>query len=212
MPPDIIDWAIQQTDTTGVFLSLIPKPHILVNGVPAGGCFDCVGGMVRVATGRPRKIWSQTLVHEVCHMHQWREKTDLWNAQDIGGIDVGNFVNYWLTGMIELNWHQRNRYFGLVRQLELDCEMRTAETIGKMAFGIDQAQYIAQANAYIFFHEVALRNRVWIKPKSLTQQSRRLDELCPSEFLPADDYADVETWCDLHDFLLQKCAISLLPS
>lgn len=205
-----LNHVLSEADGNGVTVSLLPMPHIYSNGTPCGGYFSSETNTIAVATDRPYRVWMPTLVHEYGHFMQWRESCQIWKQQDLEGTDVGSFVDYWLSGRVELNWHQREKYFGLVRELELDCEQRAVEIAEEWDLAINRIGHIVQANSYIFFHEVASRNRVWVKPKSFTDHERQLRRLCPHEFLSLEEYADMETWCDLHDFLLENCSVSLL--
>lgn len=128
------------------------------DGLGCSGYFDSEDRVLAVATQRPD--WFVTLLHEYGHMCQWRD--------DPGGFD-DDWDEYfwdWLVGEKELTQRQLRKAVNRVRGVELDCERRTVALISRHPeLGIDIADYIRKANAYMYLYTVVAHRRKWVGMK-----------------------------------------------
>ena len=185
---------------------LVQEPVVYCNGLPCGGVFEAETYHLRVATGRPYKVWAPIFVHEFAHYLQYQEDIPECDAMLLNGdVYVGYLADQWLAGNVELNRKQRLRYFRAMQALELDCERRTCLLLAQWKLGVDRDAYGSMANAYVLSHEVALQHRVWLRPRALTTNLRRLQELLPTYLLPQAEYWDRGRFQDAFDFLLAVC-------
>lgn len=113
--------------------------------------------VLAISTGKPFDEWFPTLVHEYCHFTQWNENIKLWKANEHCG-----YVFEWIDGMHDdVDESFIHECIDLLRDLELDCEKRTAALIKKRHLPIDLKSYIKKANAYINFYNYIKENRKW---------------------------------------------------
>ena len=94
-------------------------------------------------------------------MDQYLEDSTIWNQNKVKGYDAYDIVDLWMDGYIELNDDQLKRYIGAARDLELDCEMRSADKIVKYNLPLDVSRYIKAANAYVLFYNVMMITKKW---------------------------------------------------
>jgi len=118
------------------------------------------------ATGKSKKLWIPVLAHEHSHMEQWLEQVPAWTncMETENGEDACGLVFEWLQGKIELKQEELWRCISLTREVEFDCEKRTAKKIKKFNLPIDVDEYIQKSNAYVAFYNVMTRTRKWYKP------------------------------------------------
>jgi hypothetical protein len=94
------------------------------------------------------------LVHEWNHMQQWKEQCSAWKKSE-------NQIFEWYGGEVELTPKQAYKHTMAALNVELDCEMRSAESIILYNLPIDVDKYTQRANAYVLFYHAALKNRQW---------------------------------------------------
>lgn len=126
------------------------------DNVLCSGYFDDHGmARLSVATGDGLEHWLPVLVHEFCHMQQWKENTEVWrNAKE-------EKLFAWLGGKITLSKRGLMTQFRYARDLELDCERRSVRMIERWRLPIDIPAYIKAANAYLAFYAVLRDHQIW---------------------------------------------------
>lgn len=120
-----------------------------------GGYFSA-GKEPLLACATGKKGWVEILIHESCHMDQWKENTRVWRSTK------SDIFDDWMNGK---NF-PRKRVVECIRHsqaLELDCEKRAVKKIKKLGLNIDTKWYIKRANAYVLFYSVILETRKWCK-------------------------------------------------
>ena len=118
-----------------------------------------------------------TLVHEYCHLTQWRDKLPLWTECEINKSH--NKVEKWLAGE---NTYVIEKHISLCRDLELDNEKRSVKLIKQFNLEIDIDLYIKRANAYIQFYNYMLYSRRWCTPSNSPYLNQRLLDAMPNTF------------------------------
>lgn len=116
-----------------------------------------------VACGQPIKQWLPILIHESCHMDQWIEDIPLWNNNLIGNYEAMDIVDLWCSRKVELTNVQLSTYTKLGREIELDCEKRTAAKILEYNVPINITEFIQKANSYVYFYTMIKDTRSWYK-------------------------------------------------
>lgn len=125
------------------------------DGSHCSGFFDENIPTLQVATAVAETDWLGILIHEYGHVTQWVEQCPPWvaHAKTPGMWD-------WLEGK---PLRGAKHVVALTRDLEADCERRTARLIQELGAPMDLGAYCQQANAYIHFHNVIAEKRKWVK-------------------------------------------------
>jgi len=130
-----------------------------------------------VAMKKPQKDWLPIFLHEYSHFRQWKDKAIVWKETDV------NCMDSWLTGVDFSEKTVDRSIFGL-RNLELDCEIRTVALIQEHDIKMDIDLFIKQANAYLLFYNIVRTHRVWYK--IAPYEVKEIIDLMPPTFL--EDY------------------------
>ncbi len=108
-----------------------------------------------------------TLAHEYCHLTQVKDKLVLWDLCDESSPKFDDWLNGKEVKDIKI-------HVSIVRSLELDNEIRTANLMDIYDFGISKEDYIRKANAYIMFHNWILITRRWSKVGKSASTNQRI--------------------------------------
>lgn len=117
-----------------------------------------------VACGQDPQKWIQILLHESSHMDQWIEKSPYWTNGKFCGIEAINVIELWIRRYIEFQDDKKWKIVRAARNVELDCERRTAIKIANLDIGINPEQYTVRANAYVLFYNIIGLHRRWYTP------------------------------------------------
>lgn len=110
------------------------------------------------AMGSPN--WELTLVHELNHLRQWREDTEIWN--DYISI-TGNVIDAVLSGK-KVNDKKLMKDARITLLMEHDCEKRAYETLKKLGYPQKKLiEYIQKANSYALFYLYIATRKKWYK-------------------------------------------------
>jgi hypothetical protein len=137
----------------------------LTDEIKCGGFFDDGSDpKIRKATlafaqGRPDYL--ELLVHEYCHMTQWKEQIPLWEPSTKGMT----IMDEWLSG-VDYPEDVIEEAISISRDLELDNERRSVEMMKKWDLPIDTVLYTKKCNAYILFYNWIKISRKWSDPKN----------------------------------------------
>lgn len=192
------------TKTSGVAFRLENEPY-LADEIPCSGYFDSKGKVLAVATGRPEKEWLTTLIHEFCHLLQWKEDADVWRACFVDSMDASDVLDGWLSGSQAYSEEQVDKAIFSLIELELDCEVRTTAFIRYFNLPIDLSEYAQKANAYIAFYHQIRRTRKWYDPAIAPYALETVWREMPTDFASLD-YSDPEACLSLADFSLCQSA------
>ena len=138
----------RQCKKYGIELVLSPSATVVLTDDFAQHCsgyFCDTDKALVVACGKPFKEWFKILVHEFCHMEQWKsdERWPKWSAACGKTWD-------WLAGTGMYNKMQLLELLDDMVELEKDCEMRAVEKIRKWGLPMNISQYIREANVYLY--------------------------------------------------------------
>lgn len=199
MSPEVLRFCDHIKETAkkhGVLFTLSPESH-----TPYPTTKDLVNGylvefpqkQLAVACGKPMEQWLPILAHESSHLDQLIEKSHYWYDSYVPGttFETVDIIMLWIENKIELNETQLNNYIKLSRNVELDCERRTAEKIKTFDLPIDITEYIQKANSYIFFYTAMKTTKAWYIPGKEPYRTKEVWSLCPTEFLSDDEYENV---------------------
>jgi hypothetical protein len=151
MPPEFKPFMAsvkRQCKTYGIELMLSPSRDVVLTDDLSQNChgyFCDRDKALVVACGRPFKEWSRILVHEFCHMEQWKtdNRWDKWTDACLKTWD-------WIGGDAMMNKTQLTKVLDGMVELEKDCEMRAVEKIKKWGLPISISDYIKRANVYLY--------------------------------------------------------------
>ena len=143
------------------------------NSIKASGYFDENVPTLVCSMGRKDSI--EILVHEYCHLTQWRERIPLWVEAEISM----NLIDEWLSGKEVKNI---KKHIEISRDLELDNEKRAVNTIKEFNLPINLDNYIRKANSYVHFYNYMLISRRWATPTKSPYTNKRLLESMSTKF------------------------------
>jgi len=147
-----------------VSLNLVEKKWVEVEGrIKVNGYFDEENKSLVCAVDKPCKSWLPILVHEYGHFEQWVRQCEPWKRINVDGEDQGDALFLWIKKKKRYKQTDLKRYTARTRNLEADCERRTAKNIRKFKLPIDVNSYIQQSNSYLYFYNYALLRRRWWK-------------------------------------------------
>lgn len=142
----------RQCKIYGIELMLSPSRTVVLTDDYAQDCsgyFCDRDKVLAVACGKPFKDWIEILVHEFCHMEQW--KTDpRWK----GWTDACGKTWEWMAGDIIMNKTQLSNLLDNMVELERDCEIRAVEKIKKWGLPISVQKYVQKANIYLYSYHM----------------------------------------------------------
>lgn len=154
LPKEVLDYIqlrIEQADEKGIKVDFRKGRNIKLGGSLFTGCFDEFN--ITVATGRPWKIWFPIFIHETCHFDQWAEKAPVWKNLEYKKTDLNTLLEKQLK---RKNPDRRLLWKCLtgIRDMELDCELRTIKEIKKYKLPVDIDEYTRSVNVYMYWHMV----------------------------------------------------------
>lgn len=166
------------------------------------------------ATGGKPSDWVPILAHEHSHMEQYLEQAPAWtNCVQPNGEDSCAIVFEWISGDRELSKKEIKYHFDRAREVEFDCEKRTAKKIKKFNLPYDATEYIQKSNAYVAFYNVMARTRSWYKPGRSPYKLDAVWKKMPTTFrskklynIPMDD-STIKLWQPCFDFDI--CGVDL---
>lgn len=139
--------------------------------IKCSGYFDEMNRILVVSKMHPD--FFHTLIHEYCHVLQWKENGPLWK-----NIDKSSpLVDKWLTGKSVKNY---KKHLAAVRDMELDCEKRAVELMKKWNFPIND--YVKKANAYVQFYNWLAKTRRWSSPENSPYTNKIIVSAMPNKF------------------------------
>lgn len=171
-----IKYVKSECKKSGVKVDIRNVSYVKMSGnIKCSGYFDSEAKVLVCAKNSPN--WLETLVHEFCHYLQWKENCPAW----VNGIDSVELIDRWIGGeeFEDIDYH-----IGMVRDLELDNEKRSAELIKKWGLDseIDLDSYIKKANAYVLFYNWLGKTRRWSTPKNSPYKNEKLLKAMSTQF------------------------------
>lgn len=158
----------------GVKCDLRKTSYVKISeSIKASGYFD--ESVPILVCSMNRKDSVEILVHEYCHLTQWRENIPLWKAAtpSIPAIDE------WLSGKEIKNIE---KHIANARDLELDNEKRAVKIIKEFELPVNVENYIRKANSYVHFYNYMLISRRWCTPTISPYTNKVLIEAMSPKF------------------------------
>jgi len=153
----------------------------LTNDIKCGGFFDDGSNpetrKATLAFAQGRADYLELLVHEYCHMTQWIDGIDLWEASS-GAMST---IDEWLSG-VDHPMEEVEAALNAARDLELDNEKRSAEMFRKWDLPVDVNLYIKKANAYVLFYNYMKTSRKWSVPGNAPYTNKNILEAMSDKF------------------------------
>ena len=156
---------------------------------------DSGGSRARLLVAGKHKNWFETLIHEFCHLKQWKEHDPIWQNEHEHFWD-------WVSGEVpKLSKKHIVMSVRRLRNLELDCEKRAVRMIRKYGLPVDIKHYIKGSNAYVKFYTLLGKTGAWCTYS--TYRTPKIMGYMPSKFMPERWYrtldatfvADVFKYC-----------------
>lgn len=189
----IFDKIVKDCEKSGVKFKAVNKKRVNVAGTKCSGYFSTDPNELAVAM-LDKDGGFKTLIHEYCHMQQWKENCKAWTSCEIKDtdLDTETIIDLWLNHIIELSKEQLSKYIEVSRGVELDCEMRALKYIRKYELEkeVNPEEYAKAANAYLFFWSTLKKTRKWYDKKRPWEIPEILKEM-PSKLLKNKEYEKV---------------------
>lgn len=164
-----VRWVKNECKKHGVECSLRNVKYLrLEKTIKCSGYFDDgIAGKAKLVVAMNRPDWLEILVHEYCHLTQWKSGHKLWKK---AGESL-HYIEKWLSGgkVNRIDSHLAN-----ARDLELDNEKRSVDLIRKWNLDVDVDNYIRKANAYIQFYNYLRVSRKWSVPSNSPYTNKNL--------------------------------------
>lgn len=158
----------------GVKCDLRNTKHVRISpSIKASGYFDESVPTLVCSMGRKDSI--EILVHEYCHLTQWKEQIPLWKK--VGASMTA--IDDWLSGE---NVKNIEKHLANSRDLELDNEKRSVKLIKEFDLPINIDNYIRKANSYVHFYNYMLISRRWCSTNNSPYSNKRLIEAMSPKF------------------------------
>lgn len=157
---NFINLELNKCRTHNISINLPKSRQVMHNNMHCAGYFDDSIKELSVACGRNLQKWLPVFVHETCHLDQWIEQIEIWNAR-INGLDPLPMIDAWLLKEVELDPSTKQLAFDCVAAIELDCEQRSVEKIKKYNLPINIPNYIKKSNAYVWSYRLVQETRDW---------------------------------------------------
>lgn len=162
----IVQYVIDKANRHGVEVLLSAERMVPIqDGNDCNGFFqDEPKPKLAVACGQEQDRWIQVLLHESSHMDQWIESSPYWTDGKFCGVEAIDIIELWIRKYVELTDKKKWEIIRAARNVELDCERRTALKIENWDLGISAEQYTQRANAYVLFYNMIGMYRQWYSP------------------------------------------------
>lgn len=183
----------RQCKTYKVELMLAPSKQVILTDdflQECSGYFEDTERALVVACGKPVEEWMQILIHEFCHMEQWKSD-DRWGKWNIA---CGKMWG-WMAGEIIMNKKQLANVIDDMIELESDCEMRAVEKIKQWNLPINTTIYTQKANIYLYSY--AMMPYLKRFPTGI-YYDKELFKMSPSKFMKS--YKKVPS--NMYDYML----------
>lgn len=173
--------------TSNVFFDLEYSEKVFYGNIKCNGFFESQynyqgknGPYLCVAIKKSLNKWLPIFIHETCHMDQWLENSPLWlTSKDFALLDN------WLEGK-EYPIKEIIEFIHKVILVEADCERRTIEKIKKYNLPIDTKYYAQRANAYLYYYQWLVANRLLYK--TAPYEVPEIIGFMPEEIKSDDEY------------------------
>lgn len=147
------------------------------NGHKCGGYFCSSTKKIAVAKGNPN--WAIILLHEYCHLIQWRENCEAWSNSCRYRID---YMSEWLADSRYVSKAKLDEVFRTTMNVEQDCERRKIAYLKQLGISKKKIQEeIQKANAYVLFYMYVKKNQIWNLPK-YPSRIKKIWSQCPKNF------------------------------
>jgi hypothetical protein len=151
------------------------------------------------ATKQPLDIWIPVLAHEYSHFRQWKEKSRYYtNGASVAVLDG------FLEGTKVKSNQRLTKAINKIQEMELDCEKRSIDLIGRYGLEFDLSLMIQRANAYIWFYSVVQKlGRWYTTPPGMVEQ---IIKYMPKVFMCIEYYrGDILETSDLFKLYKKYC-------
>lgn len=158
----------------GVKCDLRKTKYVKISdNIKASGYFDETVPTLVCSMGRKDSI--EILVHEYCHLTQWRDQIPLWKCVGTSMTAIDD----WLDGK---NVKNIKKHLANSRDLELDNEKRSVKVIKEFELPINIDNYIRKANSYVHFYNYMFLSRRWCTPNNSPYGNKKLMQAMSPKF------------------------------
>lgn len=157
--------------------------HVDSSNIPCSGYFD-EESLVVAVDKKTTNDWLDVLVHESCHMDQWKEKCKHWYDDSVGLHVIEDYIK----GKKYIKSKLKQAFINTIN-MEIDCEKRTIKKIKKYNIPFNAEVYIKKANSYLFGYGITYKTKKW--PKT-PYENPLIYKKMPKVFLKAEEYLNID--------------------
>ncbi len=180
----------------GVLFHLVDEQHIVLEkGNEVSGSF-LENDSLDVAIRKPTDHWFPVLVHEYCHLLQWKKKNKAW--RDVSINFKRRFPKYKEDAVtVFWSWMSKSKNYPknvidlatkYTRNIEVDCEKMTYKMLKKLnlkGFEKELNKYKRESNSYLLYYNVM-------------RETRKIWKFSPCEFYAVTKYLP-NKWLDSYE-------------
>lgn len=155
-----LDYICQENAVQIIFTN---RNYVKLNGIKSSGYFDDEKRVLACCLKTANTEWLSTLVHESCHLDQWRAKSAIWQEFDKHPCNKNEWLDNWLNKKIELSQDQIAEMCDVTKRMEWDCECKSIEKIKQYKLKIELDRYLKQSVIYVMFYDFIAKHRKWYK-------------------------------------------------
>lgn len=192
---DRIDFA----EEYGFKVVLSPKEFKKIDSnFPCAGYFSESDNEIFMCMNNPQIMY--VLVHEFCHLDQYLTECKVFKDLNKKGKDLYELHGDHIEGK-KIPESLIKEALKAARDLELDCEKRSAKQILKYHLPIKVEDYVQSANAYVFLHNamsITQRTIIPLKsPSNLPHIYKKLPKFFLKDYsvMPEEYFKDVKKYC-----------------
>lgn len=169
----------EQCDLYQIEFRPVDAPFVQFGEIQCSGYFDDKTCVLAFAVGKSVEAWVTTMIHEYCHMMQFKAGLSVWTEVD--KINASVVVDKWLEGVDYSDEILDRAVQGLI-DLERDCEQKTSQMLRSHNAPIDVSVYNQKANAYIIFYKEMRQTRKWYDPMNPPYANEAIYSLMPTDY------------------------------
>ncbi len=176
---DDLDYICQENAVQIIFTS---KNYVKCDGINCSGYFNENKRELVCALKTDNKTWLSTLVHESCHLDQWREQSAIWQLFDKSTANNEDIIDKWLLKKEQIDNTLLDEAFKITKEMEWDAEKRSIEKIKKYNLPIDIDEYTKKSVVYIMLYDFVQKYQTWYKSGCSPCRKKDIYNLVPSNY------------------------------
>ena len=160
----LVDFISHEAEKAGFNIFLQDSEKTSVNGIECSAFFD--PNLKVLAVARQNDNFFENLIHEFCHLRQYKIGCDAWNDSFVEGIDSSDILDGFLNNQITLSDDNLQKLITRIIEMEWDCESRVKEYLVNVEGYSQESLNIYDMNAFMYmrFYRAVQYFKKWHLP------------------------------------------------